>query len=171
VGDPFSLDCRAFLKTLDRNKESIPNCSLTDFRQKRLKELSEISSASIYNQVYPLQKPDYAKDVTEASRKSFVVVLLTSQGAKTESRLLVELWRELASRFGNIKFCQIQADMCIEGYPEQHTPTILIYKDGDIKRQIVTLQSLRGENTRFEGMDCQSIAHRYSCGWSLWYDD
>lgn len=42
--------------------------------------------------------------------------------------------------------------MCIEGYLERNTPTILIYKDGDIKRQVVTLRELRGQSTTAEGM-------------------
>ena len=106
----------------------------------------------MFNQVYPLQKPDYSKDVTEASAKSFVFVHLTSSmGTNTESRLLTELWRNLARKFGDVKFCEIKADMCIEGYPERNTPTILVYKDGDITKQIVTLKDLGGEKTSMEG--------------------
>ena len=116
-------------------------------------ELSTISAASTYNQVYYLQKPDYSRDVTEASQKSFVLVHLTSSlGTNIESRLLTELWRDLARTYGDIKFCEIRADMCIEGYPERNTPTILIYKDGDIRRQIVTLRELGGQNTTAEGL-------------------
>lgn len=123
-------------------------------------ELSTISAASTYNQVYHLQKPDYSRDVTEASHNSFVLVHLTSSlGSNIESRLLTKLWRGLARTYGDIKFCEIQADMCIEGYPERNTPTILIYKDGDIKRQVVTLKELRGQNTTAEGKhsfeDCE----------------
>ena len=127
--------------------------------EQRLAELSAISSASIFNQVYPLQKPDYAKDVTEASKKAYVVVLLTSSlGTNVESRLLTEIWRELAGKFGDIKFCEIRADMCIEGYPERNTPTILVYKDGDIQRQIVTLRELQGPQTSAKGMPYEEIA-------------
>lgn len=91
--------------------------------------------------------------MTEASHKSWVFVLLTSsQGINVESRLLIDIWRELAKRFGDVKFCQIRADMCIEGYPERNTPTVLVYKDGDIKKQIVTLRELSGTRTTIEGM-------------------
>ena len=115
-------------------------------------ELSSIVTASVYNQVYPIQKPDYSKEVTEESEKAFVFVLLTSsQGTNVESRVLVEIWRELAQRYGDIKFCQIRADLCIEGYPEKNTPTVLIYKDGDIKRQLVTLSELQGVRTKTAG--------------------
>ncbi|KAI9655724.1 MAG: hypothetical protein M1821_005159 [Bathelium mastoideum] len=127
---------------------------LNEYRQKRLTELKTISSASVHNQVYPLQKPDYAREVTEASRSSFVLVLLiSSQGTNVESQLLIEVWRELAARFGDIKFCQIRADMCIEGYPEKNTPTVLIYRDGDIKKQIVTLRELQGIQTSTKDME------------------
>lgn len=102
--------------------------------------------------MYHLQKPDYSKDVTEASNKAYIFVLLTSsQGTNVESRILIEIWRELAQRFGDVKFCQIRADLCIEGYPDKNTPTVLVYKDGDIKKQIVTLRELRGTHTSTAG--------------------
>jgi len=104
--------------------------------------------------VYPVQKPEYSQEVTEASKKAFVFVLLTSSsGTNTESRLLIEIWRELARKFGDIKFCQMQANLCIEGYPDRNTPTILVYKDGDIKRQIVTLKELNGDRTAMQDLE------------------
>jgi len=64
---------------------------------------------------------------------------------------MTELWRELAKKFGDVKFCQIRGDLCIEGYPDKNTPTILVYKDGDIKKQIVTLKELQGTHTKIQG--------------------
>ncbi|KAF1814480.1 thioredoxin-like protein [Eremomyces bilateralis CBS 781.70] len=127
---------------------------LEHYRRKRLAEMSTIASSAIYNQVYPLQKPDYSREVTEASSKSYVVVLLTaSLSSNAESRILEGLWKAMAEKFGDVKFCQIRADMCIEGYPEKNTPTILIYKDGDIKRQIVTLRELQGTKTSIRDLE------------------
>lgn len=112
-----------------------------------------ISNSSIFNQVYPLQKPDYPRDVTEASNTAYVLVHLTSSlGTNIESRLLTELWRELARKFGDVKFCEMRADLCIEGYPEKNTPTILVYRDGEIKEQIITLKALGGERTKITGI-------------------
>ena len=103
--------------------------------------------------MFHLQKPDYTKDVTEASTNAFVLVHLTSSlGTNTESRLLTELWRELAKKYGAIKFCEIKANMCIEGYPEKNTPTILVYKDGDIRRQVITLGEYGGQKSSLKGM-------------------
>ncbi|QDS67970.1 hypothetical protein FKW77_009074 [Venturia effusa] len=124
------------------------------YRQKRMAELSSINTKSVYNQVYPLQKPDWSRDVTEESKQAFVFVLLTSsQGMNVESRLLVEFWRELARVYGDVKFGQMRAELCIEGYPDRNTPTILVYKDGDVKKQIVTLLPLKGTQTKLSDLE------------------
>lgn len=125
---------------------------LTSTRNQRLAELSTIAEKSTFNQVYFIQKPDYPRDVTEASRAAFVCVhLSSSMGGNIESRLLTDLWREMARKFGDIKFCEMRGNMCIENYPEKNTPTILIYRNGDIRKQIVTLRELGGERARIAG--------------------
>lgn len=121
-------------------------------RNQRLAELATISTSSTFNQVYPVQKPEYSREVTEASHKAFVLVHLTSSlGTNVESQLLTELWREMARKFGEVKFCEMRADMCIKGYPEKNTPTILVYRDGDIKQQIITLHRFGGERSGLAG--------------------
>jgi len=113
-----------------------------------------LQKKSVYGQVFPLQKPDYSRDVTEESSRAFVLVNLTSSlGTNVESRVLTELWRQMAVKFGDVKFCEIRADLCIEGYPERNTPTVLIYKDGEIKRQIVTLKHLNGPRTNQQDIE------------------
>ncbi|KAL8963138.1 MAG: hypothetical protein Q9193_000555 [Seirophora villosa] len=136
------------LEELDELEDEEDDEFLEHYRKQRMAELSTIARTSIFNQVYPLQKPDYSRDVTEASKQAYVLVHLTSSlGTNIESRLLTELWRELARKFGDIKFCEIKGDMCIEGYPDKNTPTILVYRDGDIQRQVVTLRELGGTKT------------------------
>ncbi|PGH13432.1 hypothetical protein AJ80_06300 [Polytolypa hystricis UAMH7299] len=127
---------------------------LEKYRQQRLAELSHLQKTSLHNQVYPLQKPDYSRDVTDASTQCFVLVNLTSSaGNNVESRVLSEIWRTLAAKYGDIKFCEMRADMCIEGYPDKNTPTILAYRDGDIRRQIVTLKELNGPRTSVRDLE------------------
>lgn len=43
--------------------------------------------------------------------------------------------------------------MCIEGYPEKNTPTILVYKDTEIKKQLITLRELNGPRTKIEDLE------------------
>lgn len=139
------------LDELNELEDEEDEAFLESYRKKRMAEMSETAAASVYNQVYHVQKPDYSRDVTEASKEAYVFVLLTSSGdGNVESRVAGEAWRQLASRFGDVKFCQMRGDMCIEGYPDRNCPTILVYKDGDIKKQIVTLRELAGASTTVE---------------------
>ncbi|KAK7537300.1 phosducin family protein [Phyllosticta citribraziliensis] len=135
------------LDELDELEDDEDEDFLEQYRLKRMAELSTITKASVFNQVYPVQKPDYSREVTEASQKAWVFVLLTASDSNVESRIAEELWRELARDFGDIKFCKMRGNLCIEGYPDKNCPTVLIYKDGDIKRQIVTLRELNGPRT------------------------
>lgn len=122
---------------------------LEAYRQKRMAEINALATASKYGSVYPVQKVDFTREVTEASKEAVVCVFLSSDSdGNIESRVLGEIWRELAVKFGDVKFCQIRAGMCIEGYPERNTPTILVYKGGDIVKQVVTLAGFSGVKTR-----------------------
>ncbi|KAH8692940.1 Phosducin family protein [Talaromyces proteolyticus] len=141
------------LDELDALEDEEDEEFLEQYRKKRLVELSTLQKASVFNQVYPLQKTDYAREVTEVSSHAFVLVNLTSMGGNVESRVLSEIWRQLAPKYGEVKFCEIRADMCIEGYPERNTPTILAYKDGEIRRQFVTLRELNGVRTKIEDVE------------------
>lgn len=127
---------------------------LESYRRQRLEELSKLRKVAVHGQVYPLQKPDYARDVTDASSKYFVFVhLASSLGTNVESRVLTLVWRQLATKYEDVKFCQIRADLCIENYPEKNTPTILVYRNGEIKRQIVTLRELNGPRTGLRDLE------------------
>ncbi|KAL4873351.1 hypothetical protein BDV12DRAFT_100776 [Aspergillus spectabilis] len=146
------------LDELDALEDEEDEAFLNQYRQKRLAELSTITQTSVHNQVYPLQKPDYAREVTESSNSCFVCVNLTSSASNNvESRLLSEIWRRLAVKFGDIKFCEIRGNMCIEGYPDRNTPTILVYRNGEIVRQVVTLLTLGGTGTRVEDLESMLV--------------
>ncbi|KAI9822195.1 MAG: hypothetical protein M1826_000504 [Phylliscum demangeonii] len=127
---------------------------LDRYRKKRVAELSKLSKKSIHGQVYHLQKPDYPREVTDASNGSFVLVHLKSaSSSNVESRRLTEIWRELAQAFADVKFCEIQGNMCINAYPEKNCPTILVYHQGGIVRQMLTLKELQGPNTTLNDLE------------------
>ena len=124
------------------------------YRQQRMKEMNALAQKSKYGTVYPISKPDYAREVTEASSEAPVLVNLTSgMGTNIESRILSELWREAAKEFGEVKFCEIRGDQAIEGYPDKNCPTILVYKDGNIVKQYVTLAMLDSLKTSMKNID------------------
>ena len=135
-------------------EEDEDDAFLEQYRQKRMAEMNALAKASRFGSVYPVQKVDFTREVTEASQNAYVFVFLSSStDGNVESRVLGEIWRELAAKYGDLKFCQIRADMCIEGYPERNCPTVLVYKDGDIRRQLVTLMELQGVRTKVEDLE------------------
>ncbi|KUI63988.1 Phosducin-like protein 2 [Cytospora mali] len=134
------------LDELDELEDDEDDEFLEQYRQKRMAELNALQKKSVHGSVYPLSKPDYQREVTEASNNGPVFVQLTSSagGSNVESRVLSELWKQAAREYGDIKFCEMRASQAIENYPEKNCPTILVYKNGDIVKQIVTLVTVGG---------------------------
>ncbi|KAK1976700.1 phosducin family protein [Colletotrichum cereale] len=133
------------LDELDELEDDEDEAFLEQYRQRRMQELNELTKKALHGAVYPISKPEYSREVTDASNKSPVFVNLTSSlGTNVESRVLSELWRQAAREYGEIKFCEMRADKAIENYPERNCPTILVYKNGDIAKQVVTLMQMGG---------------------------
>ncbi|SPQ19062.1 d8544f5e-4944-48fe-9ccb-6df6b2f9a69e [Thermothielavioides terrestris] len=126
---------------------------LEQYRQKRLRELSALQKKSVHGSVYPISKPEYQREVTEASQDGPVLVNLTSAHGNVESRVLSQLWRQAAREYGDIKFCEMPANRAIENYPERNCPTILVYNKGDIVKQIVTLATVGGARMSMLDLD------------------
>jgi len=142
------------LDELDALEDEEDEAFLEQYRQKRIQEMNSLTKKSIHGSVYPISKPEYARQVTEASNNGPVFVNLTSAvGTNVESRVLSELWRQAAKEYGDIKFCEIRADKAIENYPDRNCPTILVYKNGDIVKQIVTLVTIGGVRTSMLQID------------------
>lgn len=133
------------LDELDELEDDEDEDFLEEYRKKRLQELTALSQKAVHGSVYPISKPEYGREITEASHKGPVFLNLTSAlGTNVESRVLSELWRQAAKEYGDVKFCEMRADRAIENYPEKNCPTILVYKNGDIAKQVVTLTTVGG---------------------------
>jgi hypothetical protein len=133
------------LDELDELEDLEDENFLEKYRQQRVQELASLTKKAVHGTVYPISKPDYSREVTDASANGPVLVNLTSGlGTNVESRVLTELWRKAAAEYGEVKFCEIRGDMAIEGYPDRNCPTILVYHNGDIVKQVVTLMTLAG---------------------------
>ncbi|PFH58861.1 hypothetical protein XA68_13109 [Ophiocordyceps unilateralis] len=142
------------LDELDELEDLEDEAFIEQYRQKRMEELRNLQTKSVHGSVYPLSKPEYQREVTDASRNGPVLVNLTSSmGTNAESARLSELWRRAAQEFGDVKFCEIRAGQAIENYPEKNCPTILVYKNGDIVKQVVTLATLGGVRMTMRRMD------------------
>lgn len=142
------------LDELDELEDDEDDEFLEQYRKKRMAEISELQNKAVHGSVYPISKPDYQREVTDASRNGPVFVNLTSSmGTNVESRVLSDLWRQAAAEYGDIKFCEIRANQAIENYPDRNCPTILVYKNGDLAKQIVTLATIGGTRTNMLKID------------------
>jgi hypothetical protein len=113
------------------NEEEDEDDYFESYRQRRLAELKESSS----NQVHEISRPDFVKEVTEASHHRPVVVHLY-QDSVEESAVLKRDMRQLSGQFGQIKFVEIVASRCIPDYPDALVPTILYYYKGSMVQKI-----------------------------------
>jgi hypothetical protein len=142
------------LDELDELEDDEDDAFLELYKQKRMAEISALKKKAVHGSVYPLSKPDYQREVTDASANGPVFVNLTSSsGTNVESRVLSELWRQAAKEYGEIKFCEIRGNQAIENYPDRNCPTILVYNKGDIVKQLVTLMTIGGVRTNMAKID------------------
>ncbi len=142
------------LDELDEFEDDEDDDFLEQYRQKRMAEISKLQKKSVHGSVYPISKPDYQREVTEASQNGPVFVNLTSgMGTNVESRVLTDLWKQAAKEYGDIKFCEIRANQAIENYPDRNCPTILVYQNGDIIKQVVTLVTIGGVRANMRNID------------------
>ncbi|KAJ8100422.1 thioredoxin-like protein [Lipomyces tetrasporus] len=123
------------------------------YRRKRLQELAQLQvQRQKFGRVFPVSKPEYQKEVTEASTECFVLVHLSLQ-QNLQSKLLGGLFLRAAEKFGEIKFVDIPGSRAIEGYPDRNCPTLLVYKDTNVKKQYVTLRLIGGDGMRMEDLE------------------
>ncbi len=152
------------LDELDELEDLEDEDFLNSYRQQRMQELQVLQKTSVHGSVYPLAKPEYSREVTDASLASppgssegtgtpVFVNLTSSVGTNVESRVLSQLWRQAAAEYGELKFCEMRADQAIEGYPERNCPTILVYRNGDIVKQVVTLALVGGVKMSMVDLD------------------
>lgn len=140
------------LEELEELEDEEDEDFLEEYKNKRLRELAELTKKAKFGRVYPVTKPEYKVEITDASEDCFVVTHLSSQGV-LQSRLLSSLFTQLASKFAEIKFVEIPGSRAIENYPDSNCPTILIYFKGDVVKQYITLTQLGGNATTLKDLE------------------
>lgn len=145
------------------------------YKRKRLAEMAKLQEKSKFGQVFEINKPEYNKEITQASmgrsvegasesqqgenegdssaQQGVYVFVHLSLQSKLQSRVLSHLFRQLAPKFPEIKFVEITANRAIENYPESNTPTLLVYYKGEVVKNMITLLELGGNDTKIEDLE------------------
>lgn len=116
------------------------------YRKKRMAEIHEMTSKEKYGGVVQISKPEYKLEITEASNDTFVFVHISYPGV-TQSKLLRGLFQRVAEKFKDLKFVEIDARQVNQHYPPENCPTILVYRNTDVVKQYVTLNTIGGNST------------------------
>ncbi|CAG8434496.1 10534_t:CDS:2 [Funneliformis caledonium] len=140
------------LDELDELEDEEDDRVLMEYRQKRIAEMKVEASGEKFGQVIHISKPDFIKEVTEASKEVWVVVHLFNEPIP-ECKLMNRHLSTLAEKYKAIKFVKIIGDQCIPNYPDRNLPTLLIYGYGDLKVQLVGISQLGGMNVTPQALE------------------
>ncbi|KAF9162293.1 hypothetical protein DFQ27_007611 [Actinomortierella ambigua] len=125
---------------------------LMEYRQKRLDAIKMEMSENKFGDIIPISKPDFVREVTEASKDVWVVVYLYKDYLPI-CKLMSAHLATVAARNQATKFVKIIGDQCIPNYPDRNMPTLLIYGHGDMKTQLVGASQLGGMNMKPEDIE------------------
>jgi len=118
------------MEELDELEDEIDENKLHELRKQRLAELQEKAKKDKFGRIKQISKPEYMKEVTEASKNQPVVCCLFVFGQE-ESQIMLKCLESLAAKFKAVKFVKIVGQECIPNYKDSFCPTLVIYKDGD----------------------------------------
>ncbi|KAG1466950.1 hypothetical protein G6F46_000241 [Rhizopus delemar] len=123
------------LDELDELEDLEDDRILNEYRHKRMMEMQAQAAKEKYGEVIEISKPDFVREVTDASKECFVVVHLYKEYIPA-CKLMNRCLAELALQFKSTKFIKIVSDQCIPNFPDHNVPTLLIYGEGDLKANL-----------------------------------
>lgn len=157
------------LDELDELEDEEDERVLEAYRQKRIAELRELANKSKYGEVREISAEDYVQEVNKAGEDIWVVLHLYKSGYNYKTvnfhntALYFENWFDnlfifsiplctlinlhltnLARKFPTTKFLKSISTTCISNWPDSNLPTIFIYHNGNMVKQIIGPLELRG---------------------------
>jgi len=137
------------LDELDELEDSEDEGVLLEYRNKRIAEMKALAEKSKFGTVREISGQDYVDEVNKAGDGIYVVLHLYKQGIPL-CALLNQFMVTMAARFPQTKFIKSIASTCIPNFPEKNLPSIFIYYEGQLQKQIIGPVELRGEKLTIE---------------------
>lgn len=131
------------LSDLEDEGELADDRFLEAYRQKRIREMQRAASRPRFGSLDEIAGSDFVRRVTDASSAHPVVCLLHKPG-HAGCAVLGGCLEELARRHPGTRFLRSVATSCIPKYPDSNLPTLLVYRGGSCKKQVVGLQPFGG---------------------------
>ena len=143
-GDGYDDDASA--SSGDENDEQF----IQKYRQMRINDMKK-GRRQEYGDVIPISRPDWNREINEASRNGLWVVVNLTRSSTSLSRTHDEICdkiegivRELADKFVNVKFVSIPSAAAVENWPAENLPTLFCYRYGKMQHQLIGINAMGG---------------------------
>ncbi|XP_043272418.1 viral IAP-associated factor homolog [Venturia canescens] len=133
----------ASLDELDELEDEEDERVLLEYRRKRIAEIQALSSKAKYGSVSEISAQDYVQEVNQAGEGVWVILHLYKPGIPLCS-LINQYLASLARKYPATKFLKSVSNTCIPNWPDKNLPTLFIYHEGAMKKQIIGPIELRG---------------------------
>mmetsp|Transcript_22994 Transcript_22994/g.49762 ORF Transcript_22994/g.49762 Transcript_22994/m.49762 type:complete len:287 (-) Transcript_22994:358-1218(-) len=144
VGDGHDAESDA--SSEDGNDEQF----IEKYRRVRINEMKK-GRKQEYGDVIPISRPDWNREVNEASRNGLWVVVNLTRSASSLSIAhdeicdkVEDVTRGLADKFVDVKFVSIPSTSAVENWPLENLPTLFCYRYGTMQHQLIGVDSLGG---------------------------
>lgn len=120
---------------------------LDAIRARRLASLKKKAENSRFGELYFIRKPDFVKEVTEASKNDTTVVVHLYKESNEDCQIINRLLAEtIAKEYGRIKFVKGISNDIVPNYPDKSLPTMIIYRNGTSISHITGSESFKDKN-------------------------
>lgn len=145
LGDGHDVESDTSDDDLDEDDDFIRN-----FRESRMNEM-KTGRKQEYGDVLPISRPDWNREVNEASKAGLWVIVNLTRSSTSHSvthdeicNKVDDITKTLAEKFVHIKFVSIPSTAAVENWPEDNLPTMFCYRYGKMQHQIIGIDAMGG---------------------------
>ncbi|XP_034944311.1 viral IAP-associated factor homolog [Chelonus insularis] len=131
------------LDELDELEDEEDEKVLEEYRRKRMAEIKALAEKSKFGDLREISAQDYVSEVNNAGEDVWVVLHLYKSGIPL-CTLINQYLASLARKFPTTKFLKSISTTCIPNWPDRNLPTLFIYHNGNMTKQIIGAIELRG---------------------------
>ncbi|XP_015109287.1 viral IAP-associated factor homolog [Diachasma alloeum] len=131
------------LDELDELEDEEDERVLVEYRKKRIAEMQALADKSKYGDVREISASDYVQEVNNAGEDIWVILHLYKPGIPL-CTLINQYLSNLARKFPATKFLKSISTTCIPNWPDKNVPTLFIYHNGSMVKQMIGPIELRG---------------------------
>ena len=116
---------------IDELEDELDDEFMREYTAKRMQEIQDKKKEPTFDGIREITRQDYVDEVTDAPKGTYVVLHLYQSSIEVCEVMNRALF-EASEKYKHIKFLKIVSTKCIENYPDQNVPTIVVYLSGNM---------------------------------------